>query len=141
MAEVFHLVLIKPSHYDDEGYPLQWRYSTIPSNALACVNGIAEDCRRREVLGSGVDIKITAMDETTSRVRHPRLVKMIKRDGGRGMIGLIGVQSNQFPRAVDLARPFLAEGIPVCMGGFHIAGSLAMLEGIPAEIGAARDWA
>ena len=25
------------------------------------------------------------------------------------LIGLVGVQSNQFPRAVDLARPFLAD--------------------------------
>jgi hypothetical protein len=57
-SKVFHLVLIKPTHYDDEGYPLQWRRSTIPSNALACVNGIAEDCRDRAILGEDVDIRI-----------------------------------------------------------------------------------
>ena len=64
---------------------------------------------------------------------------MIRRDGGRGMLGLVGVQSNQFPRAVDIARPFLKADIPVCMGGFHVAGSLAMLEETPPEIAAAAD--
>ena len=28
----FTIVLIKPSHYDDNGYVIQWRSSTIPSN-------------------------------------------------------------------------------------------------------------
>jgi pyruvate-formate lyase-activating enzyme len=138
-SRVFNLVLIKPTHYDDEGYPLQWRYSTIPSNALACMNGIAEDCRERMVLGEDVDIRVHAMDETNCRLSPKKLIAMIGRDGGRGMVGLVGVQSNQYPRALDLARPFLNAGIPVCMGGFHVAGSLAMLEGIPPEIAAGRD--
>jgi radical SAM superfamily enzyme YgiQ (UPF0313 family) len=136
---IFHLVLIKPTHYDDDGYPLQWRYSTIPSNALACVNGIAEDCRSRGILGPEVDIRIYAQDETNSRVRPEKIIRMINRDGGKGLIGLIGVQSNQFPRAIDLARPFLRAAIPVCIGGFHVSGSLAMLEGTPPEIAAAAD--
>ncbi|WP_246206518.1 B12-binding domain-containing radical SAM protein, partial [Propylenella binzhouense] len=135
---VFHLLLVKPTHYDDEGYPLQWRYSTIPSNALACLNGIAEDCRRRGVLGD-VDIRILPIDETNRRVRTAALIRTIRKSGGRGMLGLVGVQSNQFDRAVDIARPFLAAGIPVCMGGFHVAGSLEMLDAIPPEIAAARD--
>ena len=43
--------MIKPTHYDDDGYPIQWLRSAIPSNTLACLNGLAEDCRRRKVLG------------------------------------------------------------------------------------------
>ena len=31
----FTLVLIKPSHYDDDGYVIQWLRSAIPSNTLA----------------------------------------------------------------------------------------------------------
>jgi hypothetical protein len=26
----FHVELIKPSHYDDDGYLIQWRRSSIP---------------------------------------------------------------------------------------------------------------
>ena len=55
---IFNFVMIKPSHYDDDGYPIQWLLSAIPSNTLACLNGIAEDCRARKVLGEGVDIRI-----------------------------------------------------------------------------------
>jgi hypothetical protein len=47
---------------------------------------------------------------------------------------LVGVQSNQFPRAVDLARPFLPAGLPVCIGGFHVSGSIAMLPEMPEEM-------
>ena len=43
-------------------------------------------------------------------------------------IGLIGVQSNQYPRALDIARPFRKAGIPVAMGGFHVSGCLSMLK-------------
>ena len=54
-ADIFHLVMIKPSHYDDDGYPIQWVRSAIPSNTLACLNGLAEDAQRRAVLGADVD--------------------------------------------------------------------------------------
>ena len=137
--KTFHLILVKPTHYDDEGYPLQWRRSIIPSNALACMAGLAMDCAERRVLGDGVDIQITAIDETNYRVRAEKLIATIRRDGGCGMLGLVGVQSNQFPRALDIARPFLKAGVPVCMGGFHVAGSLAMLDETPPEIVAAAD--
>jgi hypothetical protein len=63
---------------------------------------------------------------------------MIRREGGRALIGLVGVQSNQFPRAVDLAKPFIAAGLPVCIGGFHISGCIAMLPELPADIKAAQ---
>lgn len=131
---IFHLILIKPSHYDDNGYPLQWWRSNVPSNSLACVNGIAEDCRQRKVLGDTVDIRIQAQDETNSIVRTQEIIRTIRRDGGKGLIALVGVQSNQFPRAVDLARPFLAAGIPVCLGGFHVSGTLEMLKKPTPEI-------
>ncbi len=48
---LFHFVLIKPTHYDDDGYPIQWVRSAIPSNTLACLNGLADEARRRHVLG------------------------------------------------------------------------------------------
>ena len=52
-GRLFHFVMIKPTHYDDDGYPIQWFRSAIPSNTLACLNGLAEDARRRNVLGTG----------------------------------------------------------------------------------------
>jgi len=133
-AAVFHLVLIKPTHYDDDGYPIRWIKAAIPSNTLACLNGLAEDASRRQVIGPDVPIRVHTYDETNCRVRPDRIVRMIYRAGGRALVGLVGVQSNQFPRAVDLARPFLRAGLPVCIGGFHVSGCIAMLPEMPEEM-------
>jgi hypothetical protein len=131
---VFHVVLIKPTHYDDDGYPIRWVKAAIPSNTLACLNGLAEDASRRRVLGPNVVIRVCTYDETNRRVKPDQIVRMIRRGGGRALISLVGVQSNQFPRAVDLARPFLRQNLPVCIGGFHISGSIAMLPEMPQEM-------
>jgi len=133
-AALFHFVMIKPTHYDDDGYPIQWFRSAIPSNTLACLNGLAEDAKRRKVLGADVEIQLHTYDETNRRVRPDQIVRMIRKGGGKALIGLVGVQSNQFPRAVDLARPFLAAGLPVCIGGFHISGCIAMLPEVPQDM-------
>ncbi len=136
---LFHFVMIKPTHYDDDGYLIQWFRSAIPSNTLACLNGLAEDARAREVLGSGVTIRLHTYDETNRRVRPDRIIRDIRKAGGRALIGLVGVQSNQFPRAVDLARKFLAANLQVCIGGFHVSGCIAMLPEMPSEMRAALD--
>ena len=138
-AAVFHFVMIKPTHYDDDGYPIQWFRSAIPSNTLACLNGLAEDTRRRQVLGPDVDIRLHTYDETNRRVRPDRILRTIRKAGGKALIGLVGVQSNQFPHAVHLAQPFLAAGLPVCIGGFHVSGSIAMLSDMPAEMREAQE--
>src|SRR5437773_4046411 len=130
----FHLFLIKPSHYDDRGYVIQWARSSIPANTLAAVYGLALDCAERRALGAAVEIKITAWDETNTRIRPEKIIRQIRAGGGRALVGLVGVQTNQFPRALDIARPLRAAGIPVCIGGFHVSGCLAMLPQRPPEI-------
>jgi radical SAM superfamily enzyme YgiQ (UPF0313 family) len=45
------------------------------------------------------------------------------------MVMLIGVQSNQMPRALEIARPLRAAGIQVGIGGFHVSGVIAMING------------
>jgi radical SAM superfamily enzyme YgiQ (UPF0313 family) len=135
----FHLFLIKPSHYDDDGYVIQWMRSSIPANTLAAMNGLALDCAERRVLGEDVEIRVTVMDETNTRIRPKAIARQIQRAGGRGLVGLVGVQTNQYPRALDLARPLRDAGIAVCIGGFHVSGSIAMLRELPHELQEAMD--
>ena len=132
--ETFHLIMIRPTHYHDDGYPIRWFFAPIPSNSLASVYGLGMDCDQRKVLGENVRIELHAMDETNTRVNHKQLINMIRRDGGKALIALIGVQSNQFPRAVDIAQPFLAADVPVCIGGFHVSGCLSMLPEMPQDM-------
>jgi hypothetical protein len=131
---VFQLLLIKPSHYDDDGYVIQWARTDIPSNSLAVLYGLASDCADRRVLGDDVEIRISVADETNHRIKIGKIIRDFKRAGAGGLVALVGVQSNQYPRALDIARPLRQAGIPVCIGGFHAAGSLAMLPEPPPEI-------
>jgi hypothetical protein len=136
---VFRLVLIKPSHYDDEGYVIQFLRSAMPSNTLAALYGLASDCAERRILGNDVEFRFTAIDETNTRVKVSRLARLIEREGGRGLVCLVGVQTNQYPRALDLARQFRATGVQVAIGGFHVSGTLAMLPGVTPELQEALD--
>jgi len=123
----FALVLIKPSHYDDDGYVIQWFRSAIPSNSLACLYGLAKQCAEDEIFGDDVEFEIHAFDETNTVIRTDRVARLIE-EAGAGIVMLVGVQSNQFPRALDIARPLRERGIQVAVGGFHVSGTMAMLE-------------
>jgi radical SAM superfamily enzyme YgiQ (UPF0313 family) len=139
MVRKFLLVLIKPSHYDDDGYVIRWWRALIPSNSLAAVYGIAADCAERRVLGSEVDIDIEVMDETSTRIDVPALVQRFRNQGNFGLVALVGVQSNQYPRALGLARPLRAAGICVAIGGFHVSGCLSMLDGGAVDLDRCRE--
>ena len=47
---------------------------------------------------------------------------------------LVGVQSNQFPRAMEMVRRFRARGLNVVIGGFHVSGCLSMLDDLPRDL-------
>src|ERR1051326_2017839 len=131
-AHRFCLVLLKPSHYDDDGYVIQWYRSAIPSNSLAALYGLARECAEQRVLGDDVAIDIHGFDETNTRIRTDEIARLIG-DADAGIVMLVGVQSNQFPRALDIARPLRARGIQVGIGGFHVSGTIAMLGGKDAD--------
>ena len=99
----FQLLLLKPSHYDDDGYVIRWWRAMIPSNSLAAIYGIAADCAQRQVLGSSVSIDIEAIDEMNTRIDIPRLIARMHEHRRFGLVALVGVQSNQYPRALDIA--------------------------------------
>ncbi len=133
----FRIVLIKPSHYDRDGYVIQWVRSTIPSNSLASVHGLLAECARDHVLGPDVEIETEAYDECNTIIDVKGIIGRIKA-ACAGFVGLVGVQSNQFPRAVDLTRQFRAAGLPVVIGGFHVSGCISMLPELPEDIRAAQ---
>jgi radical SAM superfamily enzyme YgiQ (UPF0313 family) len=134
----FSLVLIKPSHYDDDGYVIQWFRSAIPSNSLACLYGLALECAEEKVLGEDVEFEIHAFDETNTNIKTKNIVSLIEK-ADDGMVMLVGVQSNQFPRALDIARPLREKNIKVAIGGFHVSGTMAMLKERDAYVQKALD--
>lgn len=138
MGGRLHLELLKPSHYDDDGYVIQWRRASIPSNSLASLYAIVQDAARRKVLGADVAVTLDAWDECNTVLLPGRIARRVA-SADRALICLVGVQSNQFPRAMDLAREFRALGLPVAIGGFHVSGCLSMLPELPADLREALD--
>ncbi|QLC21951.1 radical SAM protein [Parasphingopyxis sp. CP4] len=133
MGGRFQIYLIKPTRYHDDGYPLQWWRSIVPSNSLACMAGIVQDAIARGVLGD-LECDVHTLDEIHSKVDPRRIARDIKRSGGRAFIGLVGVQSNQFPRTMEMAKEFRAADLPICIGGFHVSGCMSMLKELPPEL-------
>ncbi len=142
----FQVELIKPSHYDDDGYVIQWRKAWVPSNSLSSVFGITLDIVAQGLLGD-VELKLNAYDETNTVIPIEDIVRRLAAADGegtpnaepKGIVCMIGVQSNQFPRAMDMARRFRAAGIQVAIGGFHASGCIAMLPELPADLQEALD--
>jgi radical SAM superfamily enzyme YgiQ (UPF0313 family) len=134
----FCLVLIKPSHYDDDGYVIQWLRSAIPSNSLAVLYGLALECAEHKVLGDDVELEIHAFDETNTRIRSSSIESLVK-GADAGMVMLVGVQSNQFPRALDIAAALRKRGIVVAVGGFHVSGTIAMLSELDPDVRRAQE--
>jgi radical SAM superfamily enzyme YgiQ (UPF0313 family) len=138
-CESFFVEIIKPSHYDDDGYVIQWLRAVIPSNSLACVYALAHAAAERQVLGDQVDVVVNAYDECNTVIPVQKIIRRIQAGGGRALVLLAGVQTNQFPRAADLASEFRAAGIAVAIGGFHVSGCLAMLPELTPELKALQE--
>jgi hypothetical protein len=119
------LLLIKPSKYDDDGYVMRFVRGVLPSNTLATLAALTDEVVSRGDLGP-IDIRAIPIDEHVQKVDPRRLARRHRRRGTRLVAALCGVQTNQFPRAADLARQLIAAGIPVMIGGFHVSGSIAM---------------
>ena len=64
------------------------------------------DCAERQVLGEDVHIQVEVHDETNTVIPIDRIIRRIRRGIG-GMVGFVGVQTNQFPRSLDVGKAFL----------------------------------
>jgi hypothetical protein len=132
------VVLIRPSRYDDDGYVVRHWRGTLPSNTLGCLQSLTEDAARSGELGTR-NVHVEVIDEIVTRVDPRAIGRRWRQDGTKIVVGLVGVQTNQFPRAQDLARLFVAQGLSVIIGGFHVSGAMAMASATPPECQAMLD--
>jgi Radical SAM superfamily len=129
-----NLYLIKPTQYDDDGYVVRHWRGVLPSNTLACLAGLSEDVVAQGRLGKSLQVKLYVLDEAVDRVPVKRICQSERGGHTKTIVCLAGVQSNQFPRASDLAREFRRAGLTVMIGGFHVSGYLALMSEIPPDI-------
>lgn len=134
MRKTLHLYLIKPSQYDDDGYVVRHWRGVLPSNTLACLAGLTEDVVRQNRLGDAWNVKVHLFDETVDKIPVRKICRSQHWGLAKTIVCLVGVQTNQFPRACDLAHTFRKAGLTVLIGGFHVSGYLALLPDIPPDI-------
>src|ERR1022692_1603690 len=125
-CRTIRVYFIKPSRYDEEGFVQYFRYGVQPNNTLTVLTALNEAFNKRYAVERNVYLETVIWDEICDGVVSPETIKAIKEkareDGVELLIGLAGVQSNQYPRGRDLALQFVAEGLPTMMGGFHVSG-------------------
>lgn len=127
-SRLLTVVLIKPSRYDDEGYVVRHWRGVLPSNTLAAMHSLTERVGSSRALGAAVDVRIAAYDETVHRVDAAAIARRHRppRPSDLTVIALVAVQTNQWPRAADLAIEFRRRGLPVMVGGFHVSGIMEL---------------
>lgn len=134
MLRKVHLYLIRPTQYDDDGYVVRHWRGVLPSNTLACLASLTEELIAQKRLGDDFQVKIHLLDETVEKIPVKRICRSERGGHTKTIVCLAGVQTNQFPRAADLARVFRRAGLTVMIGGFHVSGYLALLAEIPPDI-------
>jgi len=117
---------IKPSRYDDDGYVQFFRYGVQPNNTLTVLKALNEGFNQRNSAKRNVYLETVIWDEICDGAVSPATITAIRekaaQDGVELLIGMAGVQSNQYPRGRDLALQFVAQGVTTMMGGFHVSG-------------------
>ncbi|MFH0991329.1 MAG: radical SAM protein [bacterium] len=120
------VTLIRPTNYTDDGYPIKTRIGVIRSNTLTQIGTLVQDCMTFPFF-RGVSLNIRKIDEAIEWIPVKDIVHHSKVSGVKSIVMLVGVQTNQYPRALDIASKFLPHGISVLIGGFHVSGMLAMI--------------
>src|SRR5271167_142941 len=125
-CRTIRVYFIKPSRYDEDGFVQYFRYGVQPNNTLTVMTALNEAFNKRYAVERNVRLETVIWDEICDGIVSPETIVAIKEkareDGVELLIGLSGVQSNQYPRGRDLGLQFIAQGLPTMMGGFHVSG-------------------
>ena len=123
--QVLNIVIIKVSRYDGEdGFVNRSWKAILPSNTQSTICSLIRDVQRNWRLGMKTRIIMREYDETVQDVSPTRISRLCKTFPSQSLVMLVGVQTNEFARATDLALDFQARGIQVIVGGFHVSGVL-----------------
>ena len=130
MYKNLQIIYIVPSRYDDDGYVLRWIKGVVPSNSLCVIRSLTNDMIERwedREHCPRLSISLESYDDNVEKIPFEHIARRNNADT-KIVVGIVGVQSNQFPRASDIAAKFRKLGVDVMIGGFHVAGMLALFE-------------
>jgi len=107
------VVIIKPSKYDVDGFIERYRKGFMPNSTVPFIRSMIPSSHR------GVAINVVSIDEYVhTSLDYLSLLQSIRLDPT--LVLIVGVQSHQFHRALDLAALAAARGCMACIGGPHV---------------------
>ncbi len=123
MARSLKVVIIKPSKYMVDGAVERFRRGFMPNSTVPHIRSMVPSTMNR------VPVEIHAVDEYVyTDLRYLQLLQASQHV--RTLVVLVGVQSHQFHRALDLAALALKNGCLVVIGGPHVMTcDTSMLQG------------
>ncbi len=133
MKSKLEIVYIVPSRYDDDGYVQRWIKGVVPSNSLAVLKSLTNELISTNPL-PGVEISLISYDDNVQKIPIERIAARNRQPDTKVVVGIVGVQSNQFPRASDIAMKFRRQGVDVMIGGFHVSGVLSLFDELTPEL-------
>jgi len=112
MARPLQVVIIKPSKYTADGYVERFRWGFMPNSTVPYLRSMTPS-----VVGD-TPAEVHTVDEYVhTDLDYLSLLRRGRRD--RTLVALVGVQSHQFHRALDLAAYARRYGCMVVIGGPH----------------------
>jgi hypothetical protein len=106
-------VILKPSKYTVDGYVERFRWGFMPNSTVPYVRSMTP----AEVNGTPTDVH--PIDEYVhADLQYLSLLR--RRPGCRTLVALVGVQSHQSHRALDLAAYARRNGCMAVIGGPHV---------------------
>ena len=112
--DVLTIVFIRASNYDDDGFLVRYLRGVLPSNTLSCMRSLTLDFADTWRGERGIDSKVEVYDEIVDTVPFKRPARM-NRGTRKVIVAVVGVQSNQYPRAGPAAGPELHEDLSSSM--------------------------
>ncbi|MDR3710113.1 MAG: radical SAM protein [Capsulimonadaceae bacterium] len=107
------VVIIKPSKYDLDGFVERYCKGFMPNSTVPYFQSMIPAVHR------GVALRVAAVDEYV-HTSLDYLSLLRSQAGERTLVLIVGVQSHQFHRALDLAALAEKGGCMVCIGGPHV---------------------
>lgn len=113
MAGSLRVVILKPSKYTADGYVERFRWGFMPNSTVPYMRSITPaEVGSTRVEAHTIDEYVHIDLEYMSLLGRPA--------GGRTLLALVGVQSHQFHRALDLAAYAGRNGCMAVIGGPHV---------------------
>jgi hypothetical protein len=110
---MLRIVILKPSKYGLNGYVERFRRGFMPNSTIPYIRSMTPDSI------DGIRIETHTIDEYVQT--DLRYLDLLHQTGDPTLVALVGVQSHQFQRALDLAAFARANGVRHCViGGPHV---------------------